>query len=112
MEWIAEYAAAIVSNEARAVTKSKKLQTMGQTIDSKVVKGFDFDAIFAMLEEQSFAPFSMRLLEAFTTSRHVEKHTPNRKQRTKMVGLVIIAKLYSSISTGNNVCSLDLSWRV
>jgi hypothetical protein len=79
-EWITAYAVAKMSNEARAVTRSKKLQTMGQTIDSQAVKSFDFDKICAMLQGPSFAPFSMRLLKAFTTSRHVKKHRQNRRQ--------------------------------
>ena len=86
-EWITEYAAAKMSNEARAVTKSKKLQTMSKTINLQVVQEFDYDKIHAMLEELSFAPFSMQLLDTFTTCQHVEKHTQNRRQRTKMVCL-------------------------
>lgn len=83
--WIVDYAAVRMFHEARAVTRSKKLQTMGQTIDSQVVKEFSFEKIFAMLQEPLFAPFSMRLLQAFTTSRNAKKHTENRRQRTKMV---------------------------
>src|SRR5260221_578852 len=84
-EWIADYVADKISYEAQVITKSKMLQTMNQVIDSEVVQDFDFEKIHAILQEPSFAPFSMRLLEAFTTSRHAERHTENRRQRTKMV---------------------------
>jgi len=116
-EWIADYAALKMFHEARAVTRSKKLQTMGQTIDSQVVKEFSFEKIFAMLQGPSFAPFSMRLLEAFTTSRNAKKHTENRRQRTKMVyhcrNLLRLASLIDTDpSAGDNNCCIDLPRRV
>lgn len=86
-EWIAKYTVKRVSREARGVTKSKTLQTIGRTIDSQTVKDFDFGKLNSMLRVQSSsgAPFAMRILEAFATSRHSRKHTKNRRTKTNMV---------------------------
>jgi hypothetical protein len=82
-DWIVEYSAKAMRDEARAVTRSKKLQTMGKPIDAEVVEGFDFEKINGML--QNLAPFSMCMLKAATTSQHIKKHSENRKARTKLV---------------------------
>lgn len=85
-EWIMNYASSEVASEARAVTKSKNLQTFSRTLDAKTVKDFDLGKINMMLHESGTgAPFTMRLLEAFATSRHVKKHSESRRERTKMV---------------------------
>jgi len=83
-EWITKYAARTMAQEAEAVTKSKALQTMGHTIDAQVIKRFDLEEIHNKLQGD-LAPFSMCLLQAFTTAKGVNKHTENRKERTKMV---------------------------
>lgn len=86
-KWIEKYAVRKVSKEARTVTTSKKLQTIGNNIDSKTVKNFDLSKINRVLKHESTtgAPFTMRLLESFSTSRHVAKHSENRRQKTNMV---------------------------
>ena len=83
-EWIAEYAARTMSREAEGVTKSKELQTMGRTVDAQVIKQFDLEEIHRKLGED-LAPFSMRLLQAFSTAKGVKRHTDHRKAQTKMV---------------------------
>ena len=82
--WLSKYAARIISQEAEAVTKSKELQTMGRTIDAQVIKQFDLEEIHNKLQGD-LAPFSMGLLQAFTTAKGVKRHTEHRKERTKMV---------------------------
>ena len=83
-EWVTKYAARIISQEAEVVTKSKELQTMGRTIDAQLIKRFDLDDIHNKLQGD-LAPFSMRLIQAFTTAKGVKQHTEHRKERTKMV---------------------------
>lgn len=84
-DWIIDYAATQVSREAQAVTKSKTLQTMGKAINYEMVEDFNFEKIHGILCEPSFAPVSMRILEAFSTSRRALNHTQNRIQKRKMV---------------------------
>ena len=44
-EWVLKYATRTISQEAETVTKSKELQTLGQTIDDQVIKRFDLEEI-------------------------------------------------------------------
>ena len=83
-EWVLKYATRIVSQEAEAVTKSKELQTMGQTIDTHVIKKFNLEEINIKFRED-LAPFSMCLLQALSMAKGVKRHTEHQKERTKMV---------------------------
>lgn len=84
-DWIADYITRIVSSEARAVTQSRVLQTMKKTIDFRAVKDFDVDQLHSTLKQRSYAPFAMKVLEAFTTSRKAKLHSENRRHKTKLV---------------------------
>jgi hypothetical protein len=84
LEWIERYVAYIVSREARTVTKSHLLQTAGKKIDSDFPSTFSFSKINQALSED-LAPVSMSIIRAMATSRHVEKHSQRRKERTDMV---------------------------
>jgi len=110
-EWITQYAAQTMGREAQAVTKSKELQTLGRTIDAQVVKEFDLEKIHDRLQT-TLAPFSMRLLEAFTTAKGVNKHTEHRKQRTKMVcgslSRLFLSSLNSSVKVITSAALLCL----
>lgn len=85
-EWVEEYAVRKASHEARVVTASKKLQTMGSNLDGGTVKDFDLTTINeGFRNHSSGAPFTLRILESFSTSRHVKTHTESRKKKTNMV---------------------------
>lgn len=85
-EWISKYAARKASREARTITKSKEIQTANIVLDATTVKNFDLQKIHKMLAQEKIgAPFTMRVLEAFSTSRHSNRHTDNRRQKTNMV---------------------------
>ncbi|KAF8162231.1 hypothetical protein BJ912DRAFT_1098508 [Pholiota molesta] len=83
-EWIMRYATRIISREAEAVTRSKELQTQGRTINLEVIRRFNLDEIHDHLQFD-LAPFTMQLIQAFTTAKRVQKHTDHRKERTRMV---------------------------
>ena len=87
-EWILNYATRTISQEAETVTKSKELQTMGQTIDDQVIKRFDLEEIHNKLQAH-LAPFSMCLIQAFAMAKGVKQHSEHRKEKTKMVCLII-----------------------
>ena len=82
-QWIQGHVAAVVSQEARRVTKLKKLQTMGKRIDSTFASTFSFPAIHSILSKD--APFTLSVLKSLATARKAAMHTQKRKDRTKMV---------------------------
>lgn len=117
-EWIGNYAAKVASQEARAVTASKIFQTADIILDAQTVKAFDLQSINKMLSEDSSAgaPFTMRILKSFSTSRHAKKHSETRKKRTDMVRKLLRLLSCSTIDweihsahTGDNFCGLDVS---
>lgn len=83
-EWAVDFVAKSVSKEVRKITKSKRFQTAGKTIDQHFISSFDLSDIHDELEG-SIAPIGMRILKSFATSQDAEKHTAKRKERTKMV---------------------------
>ena len=83
-QWAIDFVAKSVSKEVRKITRSKRFQTAGKTIDQDFVKSFNLSDIHDELENTT-APVGMRILKSFATSQNVEKHTAKRKERTKMV---------------------------
>jgi hypothetical protein len=93
-EWAIDFVAKSVSKEVRKITKSKRFQTAGKTIDQNFITSFNLSEIHDELES-SMAPVSMRILKSFATSQNAEKHTEKRKERTKMVCCEIFCNDYS-----------------
>lgn len=84
-EWAIEYISHAVAREARTVTKSKKLQTLGKKINQKIITSFSFTDMHDLLQEE-MAPVAMTIFRAFSTSRHAHtKHTELRKEKTSVV---------------------------
>lgn len=85
-DWLEGYVAKKVSKEARTVTSSKLLRTMDNIVNADTVSKFDLTELNRSLWEDSLgAPFMMRVLESFSTSRHSKKHTEKRRIKTNMV---------------------------
>ena len=84
LEWAIDFVAKAVSKEVQKITKSKRFQTAGKTIDQNFVTSFNLSDIYEELES-TMAPVGMRILKSFATSQNAEKHTAKRKERTKMV---------------------------
>jgi hypothetical protein len=83
-EWAISYVAKIVAREARSVTKSKLLQTVGRTVNQEFVETFSLANLHDTLQES--ASTAMKVLGAFTTSHLAEKkHSVARHARTKAV---------------------------
>ncbi|GLB34361.1 hypothetical protein LshimejAT787_0112450 [Lyophyllum shimeji] len=80
--WAVQFVSKIISSEARTVTHSKELQTMGKTIDESFITAFDFTCILDKL--QDMASVSIQMLTSFATSPRSKKHTPQRKARTAL----------------------------
>jgi len=72
-QWIQGHVAAVVSREARKVTKLKKLQMMGKRIDSTFASAFSFPAIHSILLKD--VPFTLSVLESLATARKAATHT-------------------------------------
>ena len=83
-EWALDFVAKSVSKEVQRIMKSKRFQTAGMTIDQNFVTSFNLLDIHNELENTT-APVGMHILKSFATSQNAEKHTANRKERTKMV---------------------------
>ena len=83
-EWAVDYVAKSVSKEVRKITKSKRFQTAGKTIDQDFVSTFDLSDIHNELQSTT-APVAMRVLKSFATSRNAETHTEKRRERMKVV---------------------------
>lgn len=82
--WALDYLAGQVAREARSATKSKILQTRDVHLDREFVSSFSLSKINELLLIKT--PVTMRMLEAFSTSRHAEKkHSARRKERTMTV---------------------------
>jgi len=84
-DWATAFVRRIVAKEACKVTKEGVLQTLGQKIDGEFVSSFSFSRIHNTLAANGMAPVSISILEALCTSRHADKHTTRRQERTKMV---------------------------
>lgn len=80
--WAFRYTAKVVKNEAREVTKSKRLQTAGKLVDEKFVMSFSYDRYQKWLESRS-APVMMMLLRAFSVSNR--ERGKDRDAKTNMV---------------------------
>lgn len=80
--WAFRYTAKVVKNEAREVTKSKRLQTAGKQVDEKFVMSFSYDRSRKWLESTS-APVMMMLLRAFSVSNR--ERGKDRDIKTNMV---------------------------
>ena len=82
-EEVSEWAfAKSVSKEVQRITK--RFQTAGMTTDQNFVTSFNLLDIHDELGNTT-APVGMRILKSFATSQNTEKHTANRKERTKML---------------------------
>lgn len=82
--WAIKYVARTVAREARTVTKSKELQTIGKKINQKIITSFSFSDMHDLLQDE-MAPVAMTIFKAFSTSRHAHKHTEQRKKKTSVV---------------------------
>ena len=87
--WAIEYIARTVTCEARSVTKSKKIQTLGKKIDQKIITSFRLSDMHDLLQDE-MAPVAMTIFKAFSTSRHAHKHTEQRKEKTSLVSQLIL----------------------
>lgn len=84
VEWAVRFTASQVARDARNVTQSKLLQTLGKVVDQDLVNYFSYTKIHDQLLET--APVAMRVLKALATSPHAEdKHTERRQGQTKTV---------------------------
>ena len=82
--WALDYVAGQIAREVRSVTKSKILQTRDVHLDQEFVSSFSLSQINELLSTKT--PVAMRMLEAFSTSRHAETaHSARRKERTMTV---------------------------
>lgn len=82
--WATDYIAKQVAREAKEVTASKILQTKEKIIDQEFVMSFSFNSMHEKLNQ--FAPISMCIIKALSTSPNAERgHKDRRKERTKTV---------------------------
>ena len=88
-DWAIEYIARTVAREARTVTKSKELQTLGKKIDQKIITSFSFSAMHDLLQDE-MAPVAMTIFTAFSTSRNAHKHSEHRQKRTSVVSQLVL----------------------
>lgn len=88
VNWAIEYTTHTVAREARTVTKSKELQTIGKKINQKIITSFSFSDMHDLLQDE-MAPVAMTIFRAFSTSRHAHKHTEQRKEKTSVVSRVV-----------------------
>ena len=97
-EWAIEYISHAVAREARTVTKSKKLQTLGKKINQKIITSFSFTDMHDLLQEE-MAPVAMTIFRAFSTSRHAHtKHTECYEFSPFTMQLLHYKHAYSSFS--------------
>lgn len=100
--WAVDHVRKAVSKEAQHTTKYGLLRTSDKTINSDVISKFDFHSLHRDLDEE-WAPITMQILSAVATSRHAEKHTEKRKEKTRLVGSIeircLIQLTYSIIGT-------------
>lgn len=113
--WAVMHVEHLVAKEARKVTQSKILQTLGKPIDEDLVMSFSFASLHDELEED-LAPVSIRIIKALATSRHAQsKHSVHRRERTKMVRtlLVLLSShlIYYYLLGGDIGCS-GLPWGI
>lgn len=80
--WAFRYTAKVVKNEAREVTKSKKLQTAGKPVNEKFVMSFSYEK-FQELLETTLAPVAMTMFRAFSVSGR--EKAVGREAKTNMV---------------------------
>ena len=66
-DWAIEYIARTVAREAKTVTKSKELQTLGKKINQEIITSFNFSDMHDLLQDE-MAPVAMTILSAFSTS--------------------------------------------
>lgn len=85
-DWAKNYIAGEIAREARAITKSRKLQTMRRNLDAGFVQSFNFQDIYNILKDK-LAPMSIKILESLTTSGRAHLHSKRRQERTKIVSL-------------------------
>jgi hypothetical protein len=83
-EWAQEYIYKKITQEARAVTNSRVLQTMRRNLNAGLVNSFRFASIYNLLKDE-LAPISIRILESLTTSWKAYLHRERRKERTRIV---------------------------
>lgn len=107
-DWAIEYIARTVAREARTVTKSKELQTLGKKISQKIVTSFSFSDMHDLLQDE-MAPVAMTIFRAFSTSRHAHKHTEQRKEKTSVVSELVLTlehvspRMFSGCHIGSTV---------
>lgn len=83
-QWARNHISKVIAQEARAITNSRKLQTMRQNLDSGFVQSFKFMSIYSLLKDE-LAPVSIKILESLSTSRRANLHSKRRQERTKIV---------------------------
>ncbi|KJA22243.1 hypothetical protein HYPSUDRAFT_1084706 [Hypholoma sublateritium FD-334 SS-4] len=101
-EWAMTYLEKTVTREARKISKSRRLQTQGKSIDEKLVTSFSFLELHDELSNE-LAPNSMRLIGALATSRNANTHTDSRKERTKLVITSAALTCLGEYSHSNNL---------
>ncbi|KAF8064912.1 hypothetical protein FPV67DRAFT_1608385 [Lyophyllum atratum] len=100
-DWAVKFVSKTISREARTVTRSKELQTMGKTIDESFITSFDFPSILDKLRDM--ASISIQMLTSFATSSRSQKHTPQRKARTALVITSAALACLGEYSHANNL---------
>ncbi|KAF8177453.1 hypothetical protein BJ912DRAFT_856950 [Pholiota molesta] len=101
-EWAQDYIAKKVAKEARAVTNSRRLQTMRRNLDAGFVNSFSLPSIYNLLTAE-LVPISIRILRSLTTSPNVRSHGDKRKERTQTVITVVILSCLGEYSHANNL---------
>lgn len=91
-KWAMTYLQKTVTREARKISRSRRLQTQGKSIDEKLVMSFSFLELHDKLSNQ-LAPNSMRLIAALATSRNANTHKSHEVASTGL-----FASVYDNIN--------------
>ncbi|KAG6916062.1 hypothetical protein DXG01_008587 [Tephrocybe rancida] len=100
-QWAVGHIESTVMKEARAVTKSRELQTMRKTVDKSMIDNFRFSALYERLSDM--ASTSLRIFQAFATSPRADKHTVRRQERTKLIVTSAALACLGEYSHANNL---------
>lgn len=107
-DWALQWVVKEVKSEARAITKSKVLQTMHRPMTAELISSFDLPSYHDELADD-LAPTAMSVIEAFATSPHAPKHKEKRKKKTALVKTVTALMCLGEYSRSNNLMQKVLS---
>ena len=96
-EWAVGHVVGVVAKEARRITEGGKLQAKKVPITTDLVSSFKLEEYSKDLATE-WAPVAMRIISAFSTSRHAKTHSTKRKEKTNIVctrfaGFIVVLSL-------------------